>query len=68
MDEPLSALDKKLREEIQHEIRHIHQQTGVTILYDTHDQEEALRLMDRIAVFNKGKRLSPGSWPNGFPP
>jgi putative spermidine/putrescine transport system ATP-binding protein len=55
MDEPLSALDKKLREEIQHEIRRIHQETGVTILYVTHDQEEALRLSDRIAVFNQGK-------------
>lgn len=55
MDEPLSALDKKLKEEIQHEIRRIHQETGVTILYVTHDQEEALRLSDRISVFNEGK-------------
>jgi len=55
MDEPLSALDKKLREEIQLEIRRIHQQTGVTILYVTHDQEEALRLSDRIALFNQGQ-------------
>ena len=55
MDEPLSALDKKLREEIQIEIRRIHQTTGVTILYVTHDQEEALRLSDRIAVFNHGR-------------
>ncbi|MFD1880619.1 ABC transporter ATP-binding protein [Paracoccus pacificus] len=55
MDEPLSALDKKLREEIQLEIRRIHQETGVTILYVTHDQEEALRLSDRIAIFNHGK-------------
>lgn len=55
MDEPLSALDKKLREEIQFEIRRIHQQTGVTILYVTHDQEEALRLSDRIAVFSQGR-------------
>ena len=54
MDEPLAALDKKLREEIQTEIRRIHQETGVTILYVTHDQEEALRLSDRIAVFSKG--------------
>jgi putative spermidine/putrescine transport system ATP-binding protein len=54
MDEPLSALDKKLREEIQYEIRRIHQQTEVTILYVTHDQEEALRLSNRIAVFSKG--------------
>lgn len=55
MDEPLSALDKKLREEIQYEIRRIHQETGVTILYVTHDQEEALRLSDRIAVFSHGE-------------
>ena len=55
MDEPLSALDKKLREEIQFELRRIHQETGVTVLYVTHDQEEALRLSDRIAVFNKGR-------------
>ena len=55
MDEPLSALDKKLREEIQYEIRRIHQQTEVTILYVTHDQEEALRLSDRIAVFSHGR-------------
>jgi putative spermidine/putrescine transport system ATP-binding protein len=54
MDEPLSALDKKLREELQFEIRRIHQETGVTILYVTHDQEEALRLSDRIAVFSQG--------------
>ncbi|MBW3095832.1 ABC transporter ATP-binding protein [Pseudohoeflea coraliihabitans] len=54
MDEPLSALDKKLREEIQHEIRRIHHETEVTILYVTHDQDEALRLSDRIAVFSQG--------------
>jgi putative spermidine/putrescine transport system ATP-binding protein len=61
MDEPLSALDKKLREEIQVEIRRIHQETGVTILYVTHDQEEALRLSDRIAVFNHGRIEQLGS-------
>lgn len=55
MDEPLSALDKKLREEIQGEIRRIHRQTGVTILYVTHDQEEALHLSDRIALFKDGR-------------
>lgn len=63
MDEPLSALDKKLREEIQHEIRRIHQETGVTILYVTHDQEEALRLSDRIAIFNRGKIEQVGTGP-----
>lgn len=55
MDEPLSALDKKLREEMQTELKRIHKQTGVTILYVTHDQDEALRLSDRIAVFNQGR-------------
>ena len=61
MDEPLSALDKKLREEIQTEIKRVHQQTGVTILYVTHDQEEALRLSDRIALFNNGRIEQVGS-------
>ncbi|MDX8515234.1 ABC transporter ATP-binding protein [Mesorhizobium captivum] len=55
MDEPLSALDKKLRQEIQAEIRRIHRETGVTILYVTHDQEEALHLSDRIALFKEGR-------------
>ena len=64
MDEPLSALDKKLREEIQHEIRRIHQETEVTILYVTHDQEEALRLSDRIAVFSQGRIDQVGTGPN----
>lgn len=63
MDEPLSALDKKLREEIQYEIRRIHQETGVTILYVTHDQEEALRLSDKIAVFNQGRIEQVGTGP-----
>lgn len=54
MDEPLSALDKKLREDIQGEIKRIHSETGVTIIYVTHDQEEALRLSDRIVLFNHG--------------
>ena len=64
MDEPLSALDKKLREEIQFEIRRIHQETGVTILYVTHDQEEALRLSDRIAVFSHGEIDQIGTGPD----
>ena len=55
MDEPLSALDKKLREEIQFEIKRIHNETGVTILYVTHDQEEALRMSDRVALFHAGR-------------
>jgi putative spermidine/putrescine transport system ATP-binding protein len=60
MDEPLGALDKRLREEIQLEIRHIHQALDVTIIYVTHDQEEALRLSDRIAVFNNGHIVQVG--------
>ena len=55
MDEPLSALDKRLREEIQFEIKRIHDETGVTILYVTHDQEEALRMSDRVALFQAGR-------------
>jgi putative spermidine/putrescine transport system ATP-binding protein len=61
MDEPLGALDKKLREEIQLEIRNLHHRLGVTILYVTHDQEEALRMSDRIAVFEHGKIVQVGS-------
>lgn len=55
MDEPLSALDKKLRDELQIELKHLHQQLGSTIVYVTHDQKEALTLSDRIAVMNKGE-------------
>jgi putative spermidine/putrescine transport system ATP-binding protein len=54
MDEPLGALDKQLREEMQLEIRHIHEHLGVTIVYVTHDQAEALTMSDRIAVFHRG--------------
>ncbi len=55
MDEPLGALDKKLREWLQLEIRRIHRELGITFVYVTHDQEEALVLSDRIAVFNEGR-------------
>jgi putative spermidine/putrescine transport system ATP-binding protein len=55
MDEPLGALDKQLREHMQLEIKHIHQDLGVTIVYVTHDQGEALTMSDRIAVFNDGE-------------
>jgi putative spermidine/putrescine transport system ATP-binding protein len=55
MDEPLGALDKKLREWLQLEIRRIHRELGITFVYVTHDQEEALVLSDRIAVFTKGR-------------
>ncbi len=54
MDEPLGALDKQLREQMQLEIKHIHQSVGVTVVYVTHDQSEALTMSDRIAVFNDG--------------
>lgn len=54
LDEPLGALDKKLREHLQLEIKRIQQETGITMIYVTHDQEEALVMSDRIAVFNAG--------------
>lgn len=55
MDEPLGALDKQLREELQLEIKHLHEELGVTIVYVTHDQSEALTMSDRIAVFHHGR-------------
>jgi hypothetical protein len=55
MDEPLGALDKNLRESMQYEIKHIHESIGVTVVYVTHDQTEALTMSNRIAVFNDGK-------------
>lgn len=61
MDEPLSALDKKLREEMQIEIRELHQRLGVTTVYVTHDQREALTLSDRIAIMNKGEIVQIGT-------
>jgi ABC-type Fe3+/spermidine/putrescine transport system ATPase subunit len=55
LDEPLGALDQKLREQLQEELRRIHRETGSTFLFVTHDQEEALSLSDRIAVMRGGK-------------
>jgi spermidine/putrescine ABC transporter ATP-binding subunit len=55
MDEPLGALDKQLRESLQLEIKYLHEQLGVTIIYVTHDQQEALVMSDRIAVMNEGR-------------
>jgi putative spermidine/putrescine transport system ATP-binding protein len=55
MDEPLGALDKKLREQMQLEIKHLHERLGVSIIYVTHDQDEALVMSDRIGVFNQGR-------------
>ena len=54
MDEPLGALDKKLREQMQLEITRLHKQLGFTVIYVTHDQTEALTMSNRIAVFNAG--------------
>jgi putative spermidine/putrescine transport system ATP-binding protein len=61
MDEPLSALDKKLREHMQIEIRRLHEQLKVTTIYVTHDQREALTMSDRIAVINHGRFEQIGS-------
>jgi putative spermidine/putrescine transport system ATP-binding protein len=55
LDEPLGALDKNLREQMQIEIRRIHRELGVTTVYVTHDQTEAMTMSDRIAVFNHGR-------------
>jgi putative spermidine/putrescine transport system ATP-binding protein len=55
MDEPLGALDKKLREEMQLELKHLHAKLGITALYVTHDQEEALTMSDRIVLLNGGR-------------
>ena len=61
MDEPLSALDKKLREEMQIELKQLHRQLGVTTVYVTHDQREALTMSDRIAVINDGELAQIGT-------
>jgi len=55
MDEPLGALDKQLREQMQIELKHIHEHVGVTFVYVTHDQSEALTMSNRIVVFNDGE-------------
>jgi putative spermidine/putrescine transport system ATP-binding protein len=55
MDEPLGALDKKLREQMQREIKRVQRERRISVLYVTHDQEEALTMSDRIAVFNHGR-------------
>ena len=55
LDEPLGALDLKLRQEMQIELKQIQQEVGITFVYVTHDQEEALTMSDRIAVFNRGR-------------
>ena len=55
LDEPLGALDLKLRQQMQHELRTIQDEVGITFVYVTHDQEEALTMSDRLAVFNDGR-------------
>jgi len=61
LDEPLGALDLKLRQEMQIELKHIQQTVGITFIYVTHDQEEALSMSDRLAVFNAGQIEQIGS-------
>ena len=61
LDEPLGALDLKLRQQMQIELKSIQQRVGITFIYVTHDQEEALTMSDRIAVFNQGKIEQTGS-------
>ena len=61
MDEPLSALDKQLREDLQLEIKRLHDRLGITFIYVTHDQKEALVMSDRVAVMNEGRIAQIGS-------
>jgi putative spermidine/putrescine transport system ATP-binding protein len=61
MDEPLGALDKKLREHMQIELKLLHERLGLTVLYVTHDQSEALTMSDRIAVFHDGQVMQQGT-------
>ena len=61
LDEPLGALDKNLREQMQVEIKRIHREVGITMIYVTHDQTEAMTMSDRIAVFSNGKLEQVGS-------
>src|SRR6185295_12827728 len=61
MDEPLSNLDANLREEMRFEIRRLHEEFGITTIYGTHDQAEAMATSDRIAVMNRGRMVQVGS-------
>jgi putative spermidine/putrescine transport system ATP-binding protein len=65
LDEPLSALDKKLRAELQVELKDLHRRVGLTFIYVTHDQEEALSMSDGIAILRDGKLVQQGS-PDGL--
>ena len=60
LDEPLGALDRRLRQEMQVELREIQRETGITAIFVTHDQEEALTLSDRIAIINDGRLMQTG--------
>lgn len=61
MDEPLGALDKNLRQSIQIQIKQLHQELGLTVVFVTHDQEEAMNLSDRIIIMDKGEIVGDGS-------
>jgi putative spermidine/putrescine transport system ATP-binding protein len=61
LDEPLGALDLKLREQMQEELKNLHQQLGITFIFVTHDQNEALSMADRIALFNDGRIMQVGT-------
>lgn len=65
LDEPLSALDLKIRLEMEAELRRVHRETGATFVYVTHDQREALSLSDRVVVFNQGRVEQVGT-PDGI--
>ena len=61
LDEPLAALDLKLRKEMQYELQRIQQEVGITLIFVTHDQEEALTMSDKIVVMQKGEILQIGT-------
>ena len=61
LDEPLAALDLKLRKEMQYELKRIQQEVGITFIFVTHDQEEALTMSDKIVVMQKGEILQIGT-------
>jgi putative spermidine/putrescine transport system ATP-binding protein len=61
LDEPLGALDRKLRSDVQEQLKEIHHQVGTTFIYVTHDQEEALTMSDRIVIMNRGKIVQVGT-------
>jgi ABC-type Fe3+/spermidine/putrescine transport system ATPase subunit len=61
LDEPLGALDKRLRQQMQVELKQIQREVGITTIFVTHDQEEALTLSDRIAIFNEGRVIQVGA-------